>query len=157
MPILLNMISHSRLPPVAIDASPFDIDRKKNDALEIFNADTDEYEMWHNSLMHHVCRNCSMWRAVLEFCEKQTENMTKAGTLPLDSMGVTAWNLSIMLERFLCSWINDKLYRRRKSSCGGRPGKGFELWRRMRVDDTEGSIAVRIVMVGALNNFPSVI
>ena len=73
----------------------FEISRKKNDALKIFNAD--DYEMWHDWLVDHVCQNCSIWRTVLEFVEGQTQKITMAGAKPLDCMGVDAWELSVML------------------------------------------------------------
>ena len=84
--------------------------------------------MWHDRLVNHISQNCSIWKTVLELVEEQTQRITKASTVPLDCMGVNAWELSIMLENVLCSWISDKLYSKRKNLCGGEPGNGFELW-----------------------------
>ena len=71
---------------------------------------------------------------MLEFVEGQTQKNTMAGTKQLDCMGVNAWELSIMIENLLCSWISDKLYKKRNNLCGGEAGNGFELWQRMRID-----------------------
>ena len=119
----------------------FEISRKKTDALKIFNADIDDYEMWHDRLADRICQNGSIWRAVLEFVEGQTQKITMAGTKPLDCMGVNAWELYVMLENVWCSWISDRLYKKRNNLCGGELGKGFELWRRMRVDYKGGGVA----------------
>ena len=100
--------------------------------------------MFHDRLVDHICQNCSIWRAVLEFVEGQTQKITMAGTKPLDCMGVNAWELSVMLEKLLCSWIGDKLYEKRKNLCGGEPRNGFELWRRMRFDYKGRGVAVRL-------------
>ena len=135
-------------------AVSFEISRKKNDALKRFNANIDDYEMWHDRLVDHICQNCSIWRAVLEFVEGQAQKITMAGTKPLDCMGVNAWELSVMLENCLCSWISDKLYKKRKNFCGAEPGNGFELWQRMRVDYKGGGVKSETRGVGALNTFP---
>ena len=44
-----------------------------------------------------------------------------AGTKPLDCMGVNAWELSVMLENFSCSWISDKLYRKPRTYAAVSP------------------------------------
>ena len=97
----------------------FEISRKTDDALKIFNANIDDYEMWHDRLVDHICQNCSIWQTVLEFVEGQTQKITMAGTKPLDCMGVNAWELSVMLEICLCFWISAKLYKKRNNLCGG--------------------------------------
>ena len=58
----------------------FEISRKKNDALKILNANIDDYEMWHDRLVDHICQNCSIWRTVLAFVEGQTQKITMAST-----------------------------------------------------------------------------
>ena len=108
--------------------------RSAGDALEILHANIDDTEMWHDRLVDRISQNCSIWRAVLEFLEEQTQKITMASAIPLDCMGVNAWELSIMLENFLCSWISGKMYKKRKNLCGGEPGNGLKLWRRMRTD-----------------------
>ena len=61
--------------------------KKKNDTLEIFSADIDDYEMWHDRLVDHISQSCSMRKTMLEFVEKHQERITKACMGAADHVG----------------------------------------------------------------------
>ena len=132
----------------------FEISRKRNETLKTFNASIDEYEMWHDRMVDHICMNNAMWRNVLEYIEKQPVVCTRAITQTLDVLGVNAWDLSVMLENFLCYWVSDKIYKKRKHHSGGEAGNGFEMWRRFFKGFQGGGVTVKLAGINALNTFP---
>ena len=132
----------------------FEISRKKNETLKTFNANIDEYEMWHDRMVDHICMNNAMWRNVLEYVEQQPNMCLRIQTQKLDVLGVNAWELSVMLENFLCYWVSDKIYKKRKHHSGGEAGNGFEMWRRFFKEYQGGGVTVKLAGINALNTFP---
>lgn len=133
----------------------FEISRKKNDQLKIFQGSRDDYELWHDRHVDHIASNCNMWNQILQYVEEQAPRIKRQQIETLDCMGFNAWEIAVTLGNYLVLWLSNTLYRKRKNLCGGEEGNGFELWRRLCADH-EGQIGdtIKQARAVALHTFP---
>ena len=133
----------------------FEPSLKKNDALKKFNGSLNDFQMWRERVIDHLCRTNRYWRTLLETLQVYAVPITKEWLLTQSQGGHSGWELSMMLEQFLVEWLGDSLYRRRKQLCGGVPGNGFEMWRWLYQEFQGGSEAVMLGGSRRLQDFPA--
>ena len=122
--------------------SIFEVSRKKNDLLFVFTQNVTDFRLWRDRMIDHFCRSTQRWRDILTYVQVQKFPITKAWLQQDNVDGVSAWDLSTMLEAFLVDWFPKSMYRRRTALAGGEFGNGMEMWRRLFMDYPGGDSAV---------------
>ena len=81
----------------------------------------------------HLGRGNTYWRVLLGMLEICTQPITKEWLVTQSTFGNNGWDLSEMLESFVCTWIGDTLYNTKTQLSGGKAqaGNGLEIWRRL--------------------------
>ena len=130
--------------PHQFQAATFEICKKKNEALKKFTGNVNEYTMWRERMIDHMCRSNRGWRRLLEELQVYTEPITKTWLIGQFEGGYSGWQLSEMLEAFIVEWISDSMCRRRTQLSGGEKGNGFEMWRLLYSEFQGGSAAVQL-------------
>ena len=97
----------------------FEPSLKKNDALKKCNGNINEFQLWRERVIDHLCRTNRYWRTLLETLQVYATPITKEWLLTQSQEGYTGWELSLMFEQFLVEWLGDSLHRREKQLCGG--------------------------------------
>ena len=118
--------------------------RKKNDALKKFNGNINEFQMWRERILDHLCRSNRYWRDLCEVLQVWKTPITREWLCTQSHAGYSGWDLALMLECFLVDWLGDGLYRRRTQLSGGSKGNGFEMWRWLYQEYQGGSDAVNL-------------
>ena len=137
----MNMQGHG---PHQFPSATFEVCKKKNESLKKFTGNINEYTMWRERMIDHLCRSNRRWRPLLEDLQVRHEPITKSWLLGQSESGYTGWQLAEILEAFIVEWISDSMYRRRTQLSGGERGNGFEMWRLLYAEFQGGSSAVAL-------------
>ena len=69
----------------------FQINRKKNETLRIFNWGADAFKMWHDRMVDHISQNNPMWSTILLWLGTAARQVIKAECLAYDCLSVNSW------------------------------------------------------------------
>ena len=96
--------------PYRMQAARFEPDRKvKNDTLRKFSGSINEYQMWRDRIVDHLCRTNRHWRMILETLQVWQTPVTKEWLHTQSHAGHGGWEISEILEGFLIEWLSDSL------------------------------------------------
>ena len=85
-----------------MQAARFEPDRKvKNDTLRRFTGNMNEYQMWRDRIIDHLCRTNRHWRVILETKQVWGTPITRDWLNTQSHAGYGGWEISEILEGFL--------------------------------------------------------
>ena len=128
--------------------------RKDNKLLFVFTGDAKDYKLWRDRVLDHMCRSNQRWRQVLDFVQTGTQYISKQWLEGTNIDGINAWDLAVMFESFVIDWLPKSMYTRRTQIAGGEFGNGFELWRRLYMENQGGDDAITFGGLRRLQEFP---
>ena len=86
-------------------------------------------------VVDNCCRPTRKWRHVLEYVSKGQTPTSRTWLRSSNVDGFNAWELSQTFESWIVDWLPISMYNRREQLAGGELGNGFELWRRLFVEN----------------------
>ena len=131
----------------------FEISRKKNDLLFMFNRSIADFPMWRDRVIDHCCRSTLRWRNILEYIQVLKHPIPRSWLMQSNLDGINGWDVATLLEAFLVDWFPKDMYRRRIPLAGGEQGNGFEMWRLLYQEYQGGTEAVEFGGVRRLQEF----
>lgn len=107
-------------------ACKFEISRKKNELLYVYTAKAEDFDLWSKRMVDHCCRTTMRWRQILEYISKGQAPIHKTWLQSTNIDGINAWEL----------------------------GNGFELWRKLFVDNKGNDAAIDYGGIQRLQQIP---
>ena len=115
------------------------IDRKVPKNLNPWNGKWETYKCFRDMTEDHLVACNPKWYTVIQNIESERAHLTLAriGTSPL-LPGVNMLDLTHELFSFLGTVVGESVHKKRLRLAGGEKGNGFEMWRRLFVDNAGG-------------------
>ena len=143
-----------------MDYGDWKIKPKINDPdLKKPNNDADNYRVWRNWIKYHICSGNQARGRLLEVMEKHRTPLTFAflqQTTTVDGAPLDLPHLSRDLWSFLGPRLGDDVYSRRTQIAGGEDRNGFELWRRLFMENEGGAEQVALAGLRRFHSFSQV-
>ena len=67
---------------------------KKNDALKKFPGNIQQYQVWRDRILDHLCRTNRHWRVILDTMQVWHTRVTKQWLMTQSHCGYTGWKIS---------------------------------------------------------------
>ena len=131
---------------------------RKSESLFKFTGEAKDYDHWSKKFMDHLAKVHLAWRPTLEWVATSTDNLSMF-RLRADTVGPyreNAADVASKLEQLIVDYLPIKYYNQRKQLCGGRmeEGNGFNMWRRLYIDNKGSSDIVDYAGIEVLREYP---
>lgn len=132
----------------------YTIPLKNKEKLFEIDGDVKQYRLWKERLVDHMAEEWPAWRSITSQCERIKHPIGWPMVQSTNVMGFNGTELALDLWSFLSRFLSKGLYHRRKKMGINIEGNGFELWRRIFLENECASELVALAGRSKLMAFP---